>query len=72
MLGGGHHGEVTRHGELARHRRNSHSYTLGLTDGPRVRRRSHEPRDNEREILQSLQAVRRNSVNGRPHSAETS
>lgn len=72
MLGGGHHGEVTRHGDLPRYRRNSHSYTLGLTDGPRARRRSHEPRDNEREILQSLRAVRRNSVNGRPHSAETS
>lgn len=54
------------------HRRNSHhSPSRGintvLTELPRIRRRSHEPRDNEREILQSLQAA---VDRGIPYSAE--
>ena len=44
-------------------RRNSHSHTFGMgvvsSDVPRVRRRSHEPRDSEREILQNLQTAGR-------------
>ena len=57
------------------HRRNSHhSPSRGinplLTEMPRIRRRSHEPRDNERDILQSLQAAVDRGVSQRPYSAE--
>lgn len=48
---------------VIRNRRNSHSHTFGMgvvsSDVPRVRRRSHEPRDSEREILQNLQTAGR-------------
>ena len=46
---------------VIRNRRNSYSQTFGVvgTDGPRVRRRSHEPRDSEREILQNLETAGR-------------
>ena len=41
----------------------SRSFGMLGDELPRTRRRSHEPRDNEREILQSLQAAaHRNSI----------
>lgn len=56
---------------VTRSRRNSHSsYSLSILggDGSRTRRRSHEPRDSEREILQRLQAT---NINGRSHTMDT-
>ena len=63
-------------GVMRPQRRNSHhnspsspSYGMFNDEPPRTRRRSHEPRDNEREILQNLQAAANRSL--RPNSAGT-
>lgn len=51
------------------HTSSSPSYGMFSDEQPRTRRRSHEPRDNEREILQGLQAAANRTI--RPNSAGT-